>query len=89
MDSRFFSIIVLQAKHNGIFLTSFSMLARIVLLLMEISLFWTMPLHGGLASLDLLLEILDTFGVTLVYLPAYSPELNPCKLVFGMTKAEI
>lgn len=33
--------------------------------------------------LDLLLE---TFQVTLVYLPTYSPELNPCELVFSKLK---
>jgi transposase len=45
--------------------------------------------HGGLATLDLLLKILDTIGAKLIFLNAYSPELNPCKLVFSIMKAHI
>lgn len=45
--------------------------------------------HGGSASLDVLCEILHTFGVELVFLPAYSPELNPCELVFSLMKGSL
>ena len=34
----------------------------------------------------ILAEWLDTFGVTLLYLPVYSPELNPVELVFNKLK---
>jgi len=39
--------------------------------------------HVALDSYPLLQEIFDYFGVTLVKLPAYSPELNPCELCFS------
>jgi transposase len=38
--------------------------------------------HGGAESLDMLLEALEACGITLVFLPPYSPELNPCELVW-------
>ena len=43
-------------------------------------------IHGGEETLELLLEYLQVNEVTLIYLPAYSPELNPCELVFAMVK---
>jgi len=45
--------------------------------------------HNGWDILDLLEEILNVAGVSLVYLPAYSPELNPCELVFNFVKSFI
>jgi transposase len=33
--------------------------------------------------------ILIFLGVSLVFLPAYSPELNPCELVFSQVKGMI
>ena len=39
----------------------------------------------GEMMLDLL-ELLRLTGITLRFLPAYSPELNPAKLVFGYVK---
>jgi len=47
------------------------------------------PIHTGSGTAWLITEILDYFGVKLVYLPAYSPELNPCELVFSMVKTFI
>jgi len=47
------------------------------------------PVHTGSDTAWLISEILDYFGVTLVYLPAYSPELNPCELVFSLVKSFI
>ena len=40
--------------------------------------------RGGLIAGDVL--VLDLAGVRLIFLPAYSPELNPCELVFGHVK---
>lgn len=39
--------------------------------------------HVGSSTSDLVFELLASAGVTLVVLPAYSPELNPCELVFA------
>lgn len=45
--------------------------------------------HGGLDSIDLLLDFLEEHNITLVYLPAYSPELNPCENVFCALKTHL
>ena len=45
--------------------------------------------HGGSASYPILDMVLTAFGVKLVFLPAYSPELNPCELVFNVVKCAI
>jgi len=45
--------------------------------------------HRDEANIGTLLQLLDTFGITLVYLPTYSPELNPCELVFNFIKRKI
>jgi len=42
------------------------------------------PVHQG--KIHVLQTVLEFFGVNLVFLPAYSPELNPCELVFGLIK---
>jgi len=36
--------------------------------------------------LEVLFELLDSANVTLIFLPKYSPELNPCELIFGGVK---
>ena len=41
--------------------------------------------HGGEAA-PIVKRLLAAAGVQLIYLPAYSPELNPCELVFGYVK---
>ncbi|HRP37904.1 MAG TPA: transposase [Candidatus Dojkabacteria bacterium] len=46
-------------------------------------------IHHGSDSHELLELILEFFGVQLIYLPAYSPELNPCELVFNVVKKHI
>jgi len=46
-------------------------------------------IHDAEDTAELLEDVLNTYGVKLVFLPAYSPELNPCELVFGLTKAKI
>jgi len=43
-------------------------------------------IHGALDTLDPLLELLSAAGVNLIFLPTYSPELNPCELVFAEVK---
>ena len=43
-------------------------------------------IHNAAESSEILSGILDLAGVRLIFLPAYSPELNPCELVFGHVK---
>eukprot|EP01126_Amoeba_proteus_P036441 TRINITY_DN3714_c0_g2_i4.p1 TRINITY_DN3714_c0_g2~~TRINITY_DN3714_c0_g2_i4.p1 ORF type:complete len:138 (-),score=20.82 TRINITY_DN3714_c0_g2_i4:72-485(-) len=43
-------------------------------------------IHKGDDSFDILLWLLKQHQVTLVFLPKYSPELNPCEFVFGKLK---
>jgi len=43
--------------------------------------------HGGGETMALLKAILDSAGVRLIFLPAYSPELNPPELVFNIMKS--
>jgi transposase len=45
--------------------------------------------HCGMESFEVVRSILDTFGVTVIKLPTYSPELNPVELVFSQTKRHI
>jgi len=45
--------------------------------------------HAGSATIDLVFELLAAVGVTLVFLPAYSPELNPCELIFAFIKQHV
>lgn len=42
--------------------------------------------HCGMDSYDVIMSILTTFGVTILKMPTYSPELNPCELVFSQMK---
>jgi len=43
-------------------------------------------IHGALDTFEILMGILQMIGVQLVYLPPYSPELNPIELVFMQVK---
>jgi len=43
-------------------------------------------IHAGEDTSDVLFDLLDAAGVKLVFLPKYSPELNPCELIFGILK---
>lgn len=43
-------------------------------------------IHGGQEIIDLLYDLLTAANVKLVFLPAYSPELNPCEPCFGYIK---
>ena len=42
--------------------------------------------HKGDATFGILQDTLESYGVTLIYLPKYSPELNPCEFIFGLLK---
>jgi len=46
------------------------------------------PVHSN-NGVDYLPIVLEFFGVHLIFLPAYSPELNPCELVFNVVKAHV
>jgi transposase len=43
-------------------------------------------IHFAEETRPLLLALLDLHGVRVAFLPAYSPELNPCELVFAFVK---
>ena len=43
-------------------------------------------IHQAQATAGVLGELLDLFNIQLRYLPTYSPELNPCELVFMKLK---
>jgi hypothetical protein len=45
--------------------------------------------HNAFESRPVLNLILEFYGVTLLFLPAYSPELNPCELIFAQIKERI
>jgi len=45
--------------------------------------------HGGSESIAILDKLLQAHGVNLMYLPKYSPELNPCELVFNVVKNHV
>lgn len=42
--------------------------------------------HFSLETYQTLTAMLQGAGVSLVFLPTYSPELNPCELIFGLVK---
>lgn len=44
------------------------------------------PTHMSVESLIFVYRLLETVGARLVLLPTYSPELNPCELLFAMVK---
>jgi len=46
-------------------------------------------IHGADESHFILTTVLQHYGVKLIYLPAYSPELNPCEPVFSVIKQHI
>ena len=44
-------------------------------------------LHCAVETFPLISTILRQNGITLMFLPKYSPELNPCELVFSKMKS--
>lgn len=45
--------------------------------------------HVADQTTDLVFDLLESNGIVLLFLPAYSPELNPCELVFSFIKEEL
>jgi transposase len=45
--------------------------------------------HHGSDAFPTLCELLDSVGVHLVFLPKYSPELDPCEEVFSLVKGHL
>jgi transposase len=45
--------------------------------------------HHGSETFQIIQFALESVGARLIYLPAYSPELNPCELVFSFIKSNI
>ena len=43
-------------------------------------------IHGAADTLRALFDLVEVAGIRLIYLPPYSPELNPCELVFASVK---
>lgn len=44
------------------------------------------PIHRAAGIAEELIELLENANVRLVFLPLYSPECNPCELVFAQVK---
>jgi transposase len=44
------------------------------------------PIHLSADIFGLLMTVLRAVGVRLILLPKYSPELNPCEMVFAQAK---
>ena len=45
--------------------------------------------HWAQATMDALDDLLSTAKIKMRFLPTYSPELNPCELVFGDLKKHL
>lgn len=46
-------------------------------------------IHSAAAIMPMLDLLLDSHGISMRYLPKYSPELNPCELIFGQAKRHL
>ena len=46
-------------------------------------------IHFAEEAKDIVDIVLDTVGARILFLPAYSPELNPCEFVFGYVKGKM
>jgi transposase len=46
-------------------------------------------IHGAEDSWPILRDFLDAAGIEILYLPCYSPELNPCEFVFSYIKTKL
>lgn len=44
-------------------------------------------IHGATDTIEIVAVVLAFFGVRIIRLPTYSPELNPCELVFNQIKS--
>lgn len=45
--------------------------------------------HVGSDTVDDVFNLLGAYGIHLLFLPTYSPELNPCELVFSFIKGKL
>jgi len=45
--------------------------------------------HNGFESFTVMCDVFSNSNVQLMFLPAYSPELNPCELVFNVLKKDL
>lgn len=45
--------------------------------------------HYGTDTYEIVMHALELTGAKLIFLPAYSPELNPCELCFAIIKQYI
>lgn len=45
--------------------------------------------HVGQETTNLVFDLLSSYNVYLLFLPAYSPELNPCEFVFSHLKGSL
>jgi len=45
--------------------------------------------HVGEETYEFINDLLKVAGIELIYLPAYSPELNPCELIFNCLKNDL
>lgn len=46
-------------------------------------------IHNAIESFSLLCDICSNSNVRLMFLPAYSPEFNPCELIFNVLKKDL
>ena len=46
-------------------------------------------IHKAADMMTILDPLLDAFGVRMLFLPTYSPELNPCELCFAQVKRQL
>ncbi len=46
-------------------------------------------IHTGQEMFEVLMELLEENGIQIMFLPTYSPELNPIELVFGKVKQHL
>lgn len=42
--------------------------------------------HGSLDTIEPLVVFLEYLKISIMFLPAYSPEFNPCELIFAQVK---
>ena len=47
------------------------------------------PIHTAVDELATLVNLLEAYNIHLIFLPTYSPELNPCELCFSFIKRAI
>jgi len=45
--------------------------------------------HVGYDTIAVVFALLEAYDIHLLFLPTYSPELNPCELVFSLIKTEL